>query len=362
MSDDMPAWRHGVRHCLVVFLAVRAAMFLIPIVGIGLVPPLEKSDLPAWRSQPITPGIHNAFDATDREDAAWFLHIADDGYREQDPGAAAFFPVYPLLIRIATVVTFGHALSAALLVSNLSFLAALIALYGLTAGEYSERIARTTVVFVAVFPTAFFFLSPYSESTFLLCTVLAFWAARRDRWGYAALFAALAAATRSIGIVLAPALFVEALEQRRAGRPLAPRAAAAAATLLGPLAYCTYWFARSGDFLAPLHAQSVWDRSLDWPWASIWSAIRLGFAAPNPFAQRATIAFELPAATAVDLGIFDLGGRRVATLASGIWGAGRHQAQWDGRDDHGNHQASGVFFARFSAGRHLETRKLVLAR
>src|SRR5439155_12586065 len=87
--------------------------------------------------------------------------------------------------------------------------------------------------------------------------------------------------TRSIGIVLAPALFVEALEQRRAGRPLARRAAAAAATLLGPLAYCTYWLVRSGDFLAPLHAQSVWDRTLDWPWASLWRAIRLGFVYPG---------------------------------------------------------------------------------
>jgi len=290
VNDERPAWRRGLRHCLVVFLAVRAAMFLIPLVGIGLVPPLDKSDLPAWRVQPITPGIHNVFDATDREDAAWFLRIATDGYREQDPGAAAFFPVYPLLIRIATVLTFGHALAAALLVSNLSFLASLIALYGLTADEYSDRIARTTVVFLAVFPTAFFFLSPYSESTFLLCAVLALWAARRDRWGYAALFAALAAATRSIGIVLAPALLVEALEQRRAGRPLAPRAAAAAATLLGPLAYCTYWFARSDDFLAPLHAQSVWDRTLDWPWASIWRAIRLGFSyAGDPNAAYWTI-------------------------------------------------------------------------
>ena len=85
-------------------------------------------------------------------------------------------------------------------------------------------------------------------------------------------------------------------------------------------------------------------------------------AAPNPFSQRSTITFELPTAAAVDLGIFDLGGRRVATLASGMWGAGRHQAQWDGRDDHGSQSASGVFFVRFSAGRHLETRKLILAR
>jgi len=92
------------------------------------------------------------------------------------------------------------------------------------------------------------------------------------------------------------------------------------------------------------------------------TVVRLQRAAPNPFAQRSTITFELPTAASVDLGIFDLGGRRVATLASGMWGAGRHQAQWDGRDVHGQNQASGVFFVRLSVGRNFETRKLILAR
>ena len=92
------------------------------------------------------------------------------------------------------------------------------------------------------------------------------------------------------------------------------------------------------------------------------TVVRLGNAAPNPFAQRSTITFELPTPAVVDLGVFDLSGRRIANLASGLWAAGRHQAQWDGRDQNGRSQASGVFFVRLATGRHVETHKLILAR
>jgi hypothetical protein len=56
---------------------------------------------------------------------------------------------------------------------------------------------------------------------------------------------------------------------------------AAAATLLGPLAYGLYWLARSGDLLAPIHAQVMWDRSFRWPWASLSDAVRLALVRPG---------------------------------------------------------------------------------
>ena len=57
---------------------------------------------------------------------------------------------------------------------------------------------------------AFFLIAPYGEGLFLLLTILAFWGARRDRWWLAGLAGAAAAATRSVGILLVPALLVEA--------------------------------------------------------------------------------------------------------------------------------------------------------
>ena len=94
-------------------------------------------------------------------------------------------------------------LGAALFISNACFLGALVMFHGLTRLEgMSAAVARTSILLIAIFPTAFFFLAPYTESPFLLLSVSAFWFARRDRWAMAALMGALAALTRSIGLVL----------------------------------------------------------------------------------------------------------------------------------------------------------------
>jgi hypothetical protein len=269
-----PSLRTGVTFCVWVFLGVRVAVSLLSVIGVGLIP-LHKAgvDVPGWPSPLITPGWHNLFSSLERQDAQWFLRIADTGYARSD-GSAAFFPLYPLLVKLASVFTGGRGLVAATVVSNASFLGALVVLYGLTTLEFSEATARTAVLLVAIFPTSFFFLAPYSESTFLLLAVTAFWCARRDRWALAALAAALAAMTRSIGIVLAPALLVEAVQQHRErGVPLFPRAAAAAATVAGPLAYFAYWQIRFGDLMAPIDAQRQWQRVATFPIKTLSDAV-----------------------------------------------------------------------------------------
>jgi hypothetical protein len=266
--------RQGLRYCLWVFLGVRVAVSLLSVVGIGLIP-LHKAgvDVPGWPSPVIIPGWHNAFTALERQDAQWFFRIADTGYRAED-GSAAFFPLYPLLVRAASLLTGGSKLAAGIVVSNVSFCGALVVLYGLTARELSEAHARNAVLLLAIFPTSLFFLAPYSESTFLLLSVAAFWCARRDRWALAALAAALAAMTRSIGIVLAPALLVEAFQQHReADVPFLPRAAAALATLVGPLLYFLYWLVAFDDVLAPMHAQRAWKRVTTFPFRTLIDAL-----------------------------------------------------------------------------------------
>jgi hypothetical protein len=266
--------RRGVRYCVGVFVGLRVAVSLLSIVGVGLIPLLKPGvGVPGWAAPTVTAGMHNAFDALERQDALWFLRIADTGYRPGD-GSAAFFPLYPILIRVVATLTGGRTLLAALIVSNASFLGALIVLYGLATLEFSEAHARTAVALLALFPTSFFFLAPYSESTFLLLTVAAFWWARRDRWALAALAAALAAMTRSIGIVLVPALLVEAVSQHRErGVSLVPRVGAALATLAGPGVVLAYWFVAFDHALAPLDAQRQWQRQATFPVRTLADAV-----------------------------------------------------------------------------------------
>ncbi len=78
---------------------------------------------------------------------------------------------------------------------------------------------------------------------------------------------------------------------------------------------------------------------------------RLLGASPNPFNPRTTIRFELPAARAVDLRIYDASGRLVRDLLRGErLAAGRHGRDWDGRDGDGRISPAGVYFYRLDAG------------
>src|SRR5207249_1898103 len=189
--------------------------FVLALVATALLPPAHEFSkgvnqpvpgpvtVPGWPAHETTPGIHNLFTSWERFDGLWFLRIATKGYVNGD-GSAAFFPLYPLAIRAVSFLIGGHPFAASLIVSNLAFLAALLVLYFLTSSELSQSAARKAVMYISVFPTAFFFLAPYSESLFLLLSVSSFWAARRRKWPLAALLGALAAATRSLGILIAP--------------------------------------------------------------------------------------------------------------------------------------------------------------
>jgi len=83
---------------------------------------------------------------------------------------------------------------------------------------------------------------------------------------------------------------------------------------------------------------------------------------PNPFNPTVTLPFTLAAPGRVRLEVFDLAGRRIATLADGHFAAGEQALTWGGCDGAGNPQASGVYFARLAAGGLTETKRLVLLR
>jgi hypothetical protein len=256
-----------------VFLAARIGLSLLSVVAVGLVEPLDPVDVPGRTAPPATTGWHNAIDGTERQDAVWYLRLADRGWSDDDP-SAAFFPLYPLTVRIVSWVLPGDDLFAAILVSNAAFLGALLALFALTAEAFGTRIARRTIVVTAIFPTAFFFLAPYTESLFLFLTVLAFREARHDRWSGVAVVGALAALTRSAGILLVPALAFDAL-RGAGGRALVARLTGVAAIAIAPLAWFAWWGVAHGNWLAPLDAQRLWQRELHPPWATLAHALGL---------------------------------------------------------------------------------------
>ena len=81
---------------------------------------------------------------------------------------------------------------------------------------------------------------------------------------------------------------------------------------------------------------------------------------PNPFNPTTTIAFDLPEASDVRLEVYDMMGRRVATLVNGNMAAGRYEATWNARADNGASVASGVYIYRLRAGSFESVKQMVL--
>jgi len=277
-TRERSSLRAGFAYALKVFLGVRIGLFVLGLLSTGLFPPLDPVSVPGWPAHALPdPGWHNLFTVWERFDALWFLRIADEGYHTTD-GSAAFFPLYPLLVRLMSTVLGGRPLAAALFVSNAALLGALTIVYDLTRTEISDAVARTTVVLLCVFPTAFFWFAPYSESLFLLLAVTALWAARRTTWPLAAAAGFGAALTRNVGVIVALALLAEAIQQHREGaRALVHGALAAVATGIGTLAYLLFWQAKAGDWLAPIHQQANWERVFSWPWSTLVEGTKTAF-------------------------------------------------------------------------------------
>ncbi|MFC1573095.1 CARDB domain-containing protein, partial [Candidatus Eisenbacteria bacterium] len=92
------------------------------------------------------------------------------------------------------------------------------------------------------------------------------------------------------------------------------------------------------------------------------STLKLEASSPNPFLDKTRISFALPHEDQVQLCIYDVAGRRVATLLDGQKPAGTHSIFWDGRRDDGVQVGSGILFYRLVAGDRTLTRQMVVIR
>jgi hypothetical protein len=260
-----------------------------------------------------------------RWDASWYLVIAHYGYRPElfpfTSSRTAFFPLYPVGLRAIAWLGAPPVLAGVLL----SMFALALALYGihrLTALELGQRfsiargssgdVARLAVLVTAFAPMAFFFSAVYSESLYLALSVGVFWCARQGRWMWVGVLGALAAATRSTGLVLAlPALILYLYGPRQdrvadfaaRARSLRPRYRIRPDILwllllpAGLAVYLGYLALAGGDPLSPFHVQQVWGRHFAGPYLGAWDGIKAGFDGLRQLAslQRHPVYFAIAA-------------------------------------------------------------------
>lgn len=212
-------------------------------------------------------------------DCGWYERIALAGYgsdADWPPHGSlpnwAFFPLYPMLLRIGVAVSGVPARLTGIVLSSL-FLAGFMA-----AGAAYLRRTRGAgaapgrfVVLAAVVPCGLFFTAVYTEALFAFLATLALLGLAYARPGAGALAAALTSATRPTGILLAPVFALRGLlALRREGvRALLPAVIAP----LGLVGYMAAQWIAVGDPLEFSHVQAYWGREFRGPQVFLWEGM-----------------------------------------------------------------------------------------
>jgi Mannosyltransferase (PIG-V) len=262
-------WRRGTRWLpaddwLVIGWAM-ATKALLLLFGVASYQALEDEKLPfGW----------SWLEIWNQWDAVHFLRLGEFGYSAADKFKAWFYPLYPWTVRFVSYLCKDF-LGASFLVSGVALLFAVVILRRMAAFEWSGEIARRSVFFFLIFPTAFYLHIGYTESFFLALMLGSIFAARKERWWLAGVLGALSWMTRANGIVLLPTLAVEAGHQWFIGKRWRWQWLWIA---LVPTGFAVYLFLNwriSGDPFAFLKMRKqLFHMSSSWPWIGITDAFR----------------------------------------------------------------------------------------
>jgi hypothetical protein len=197
-------------------------------------------------------------------DSGWYENIVKFGYLQMPFSAAqqenwAFFPLFPALVRLA-----GGTTAAGILIANLAALAACLLLSFEVRRSYGLVSARWTVLLLLFTPLSGVLSSYRPESLVLFFSVLAWVAARHDRWWLAWAAVALAALARPSGVVAGLLVLGPLLATIRESG-WAPKAAGRLAGVVLPIAafagFSIYLGMRTGNPLAWQAIQAAWGRT-----------------------------------------------------------------------------------------------------
>ncbi len=187
-------------------------------------------------------------------DGRWYEAIAAGGYIDASDPALRFFPLWPLLGRVASWLPGVGAGAGLVIIANAAALAAGVLLYRLVVDETGDtRLARRAVRLLALAPPSFVLVLAYTEALYLTLALSVFLLARRGNWWAAAATGYLAGLTRPVGALLV--LPVAALAWPDRSRRRVGAVAAAAAPLAGAATFVLWAQGALGDASAPLDRQ-----------------------------------------------------------------------------------------------------------
>jgi hypothetical protein len=194
-------WYAALKSVLPVYIGVHLAFFVTSFLSVLFVlSDFSKQSMP----------LFTLWQAWHHWDTGNFLVVAVHGYTAAHQ--TAFFPLYPIFERIVMFVT-GNPFTAGLIISDVAGLVMLVVLYRLVEEDFDAERAYRTVLYLSVFPTAFFLAAAYNESLFICFALFSFYYMRHGNWWLAGLFGFLATLTRSSGLFLVAPFCYEYVRQ-----------------------------------------------------------------------------------------------------------------------------------------------------
>jgi len=183
-------------------------------------------------------------------DTGHYLHLAAHGYTPK-ADHCAFYPLWPLCIRIGSFLVGGNLVLSGYLLANLFSLGAFALFHRFVAEKHGVDLANRATILLLLFPGAFFFCLPYTESLFFFLLMVCWVSLQRGKLYGAALAALLLPMTRAIGVFIFPVLLWELLRRR------SPRESyvVSAVPLLGYACYFAIMYASTGNPFAGFEAQ-----------------------------------------------------------------------------------------------------------
>jgi Gpi18-like mannosyltransferase len=264
--------------CIGLWLAILLVLTLVGMLAVRMALPGDMgTGYVRWSdvAPEVPPGLWLRWDAN------YYLTIAREGYAP-NANMRGFFPLYPVLIGLLSGDAGSSVALSAMLIAQLSYLAAILSFYKLARLVRDDHVfAMWCVAFMALFPSAFFFYALYAESLYLLCAIWGVYLILRARPRYirSGLLLALASLARPVGWLLGLIVALEYWFRRKTDHPLLfwGTVVTLAIAALGTVVFVAYLYFVTGSLTAITDAQTLWGRHWNWPWTTIWISIQIAF-------------------------------------------------------------------------------------
>ncbi len=249
---------------LLPLLLYRVYLLLFVYLAVQLLPPIFATEIysanfhwppddpPSWVS------------AYKTWDGNHYLFLSEQGY-QRDTMPSAFYPLWPLLIRLGSYLSLGNHLVSALVLSNLFSVVGLLLFHYFVRDYHGEKVADLATLLLVAYPGALFFAFPYTESLFFLLAVLFFVVLYRRDYLAAALVSFFLPLTRSVGVFVGVPFFLDMYQSWKERRKVQlSDLTYLIAPLLGMLTYFLLMYVSTGNPWEGIDAQKyfIGQRSL----------------------------------------------------------------------------------------------------